>query len=319
MSQDNAGNPAQPFWQVLYPFEYWDNRISKINRYNPEDRLEALFLTMQLADLYTHIFVAKVRNPLQPWFILKEQTDGWDIRDTLDKLTVEYDGLEQILVGELVDKPEGLMSYNIVAEDWDVDLYDLIAADFLGCPAKFNPEKKEVEFLEEPALHYGTTNAILNFSQENRALLNDFKHGFRVLPFDYWHLDGMAQMDQLENPEAIEEFKEQIESLQDQWVLHFLRMSTAEAEDEDVWYDYEVTLDIHRAHIGACVAFAELTLYKLINLFGRGGEYFIEPYLEELYSQANVEDDALTIIESLGELRLEFNPDVEQTLGKEHN
>jgi len=68
------GSPFKFLWQFRYPFAYWDNRLEKINPYNEQDRLEALYSLVQLTDIYAHIFAAYVRNPEQPWFFVKENT-----------------------------------------------------------------------------------------------------------------------------------------------------------------------------------------------------------------------------------------------------
>lgn len=303
-------SPLLPLWLREYPFTYWDNRIEKINRYNPEDRLEALRTALELSDLYTHLFVTRVQNPDQPWFFVKENVSGWNIGDTLKKLTEETDQGDTIFVEKLLESHDDLISYEATeeTEDWDVSLDDWLAADLLGCPVNFNDEEKELEFIESPDLHLGGANAILNFHQENRELLNDFKHGFRVLPFDISTLEFLIDQELLPDTEEADYLRERLLEESQQWKFTFVRMVTEEAPEE-AWYDYEVTLNLHSANISACLSFCHLTLKQLHNLFGRGGDQFIEEDLKTLFSHSDAEDPlVINVIEHIGNLQVFHGP-----------
>lgn len=310
MPDNNPRNPLLPLWLREYPFTYWDNRIEKINKYNPEDRLEALRTALELSDLYTHLFVARAQNPDQPWFLVKEDVTGPNIGNTLKKLTEETDHGDTIFVEKLLEDHDGLISYETTeeTEEWDVSLEDWIAADFLGCPVNFHHEEKELEFIESPDLHYGGANAILNFHQENRKLLNDFKHGFRVLPFDIYTLDFLIDEGLMPESEEVDTLREQLLEESRTWEFSFVRMVTEEAPEE-AWYDYEVTLNLHSANISACVDLCRLTLKQLHNLFGRGGDQFIEEDLKNLFSHSDAEEPLVVdIIEHIGDFQVVYGP-----------
>lgn len=87
-------SPLQELWESNYPIEYWDNRIHKLNPYNTEDGMEALFALLQLVDTYVHILSAKLRDPYYLWYTLKEDTYKPDIDETLDVLKVDDPGVE---------------------------------------------------------------------------------------------------------------------------------------------------------------------------------------------------------------------------------
>lgn len=308
MSEKTITNPLHRLWLQQYPFSYWDNRLEKINPYNPEDRLEALFVLLQLTDLYTHIFSVKVRNPDQPWFLVKEKTMSYDIRDTLDKLTEARDFGEYIFTEKLSEEPEGLIEFDRVLEGWEVTKEDWIAIDLLGCPVEFDTKAEDVVYHEAPESHYIGANAILNFWDENRPLLNDFKHGFRVLPFNAGALQTMLDYG-LEESEEVEEVFDKLRSAgRDEWEQYFVRLSTEESNSED-WYDYLVSVHLHRANIDACHEFSRLTFRQLHNLFGKGGDYHIEPFLNSLMSRAEAEEpDTIQLIDHVAEFKVEYVP-----------
>ena len=270
-------SPFQFLWQYNYPFTYWYNRLEKINPDNEHDKLEALYCLTQLTDIYSHIFAANVRNPELPWFFLKEKTYRGDIDGVLDELRI--DGVA--MVGSLSEGPEGLVSIE-TKEEYDVDELDAIAAGFLGCPAEIDEETKSVEFEESPELHRGACNAILDFAEKNTELLNDFKHGFRVVPLTPEDLETLTESIIAFSEEDREEFDAVLEVMEeelseDQWGFCFARMA---AEERD--YGYECRLDVYHVDAWSCYKFAELTLNALFNLVRPGPGLFLEETLKEI-------------------------------------
>lgn len=275
-----SSDPVSPFkflWQYHFPFEYWDNRLEKINHYNEQDRLEALYCLVQLTDLYAHVFAAYVRNPEMPWFLVKANTFRKHIDDVLDKLRAD----DIVTVGTLSENPEGLATF-AANEEYDLHDLDAIACGLLGCPFTIDEEEESVEFEEPPEIHRGVCNAILNFADEHTALLNDFKHGFRVLPISpeglHHMITSLVVMDE-EDEEAYEETLNQLrEDLEDdEWGFSFARMYT-----ESTDYGYEVQLDVYHVDAWSCYKFAELTLLALHNLISPEGSIPLEESLFEV-------------------------------------
>lgn len=232
---------------------------------------------MQLTDVYSHIFAANVRNPELPWFFLKEKTYRGDIDDVLDEL--RSDGVA--MVGSLSEGPKGLVSIE-TKEEYDVAELDAIAAGLLGCPATIDEETNSVEFDESPELHRGTCNAILDFAENNTALLNDFKHGFRVIPLTPEDLETLTESIIVFSEEDTEKFEAVLEAMEkelaeDQWGFYFARM---DAEKRD--YGYECRLDVYHVDAWSCYKFAELTLDALYNLVRPGPGLFLEDSIKEI-------------------------------------
>jgi hypothetical protein len=151
---------------------------------------------------------------------------------------------------------------------------DAVAAGLLGCPYDVDEESKSVNFRESPDLHRGVANAILNFADENRALLNDFKHGFRVLPVTPEDIESILQSSFRLSEEDKREFETKLEALRDQhkqdtWAFSFVRIH---ADEKD--YGYDLQLDLYHVDAWTCYTFAELTLDALYNLIspGHGGQ-----------------------------------------------
>lgn len=270
-------SPFRLLWQYNYPFGYWSNRLEKINPYNEHDKLEALCSLMQLTDIYAHIFAANVRNPELPWFFVKEKTFRGDILDVLDDLRV--DGIP--MVSSLSEDQPDLIGVE-VNEGWNVDEIDAITGGFLGCPAQIDTDAKTVEFEEPPELHRGVCNAILDFADNNTALLNDFKHGFRVIPLTTRDLSYLTESIIRFGDEDEKQFEATLEALEetlaeDAWGFCFARMHT-----EDADYGYRCQLDVYHADAWSCYKFAELTLDALYNLVSPDGGRYLEESLKAI-------------------------------------
>ncbi|SER52178.1 hypothetical protein [Natrinema salaciae] len=272
--------PISPFkylWQFHYPFQYWDNRLEKINRYNEADKLEALYSLVQITDIYAHVFAAYAQNPEMPWFFVAEETYRGDIDNVLESLRT--DGIAT--VGTLSEDLDGLATVE-ANEEFDINEMDAVAAGLLGCPHEIDPENVEFDFIEDPDLHRGVSNAILDFAENNVALLNDFKHGFRVLPVTPAQLRGMLGNQFQLREEQRDDFETQIDELEerlgeDEWGFSFIRLST-----ESTDYGYECSIDLYHVDAWACYKFAELTLNALYNLVTPQGGMPLEESLSEV-------------------------------------
>lgn len=270
-------SPFKLLWQSRYPFAYWDNRLEKINPHNEQDRLEALYSLVQLTDIYSHVFAAYVRNPEQPWFFIKENTFRGDIDGVLDKLRTEG----MATVGTLSENPEGLASIE-AEEEYDLDEMDAIAGALLGCPVTIDQDEKSIEFDESPDLHRGVCNAILDFAENHTALLNDFKHGFRILPVTPNDIENLIGSSMLLDEEDEDDFEAMLDGLremlsEDEWGFCFARMYTESAD-----YRYDIQLDFYHVDAWFCYKFAELALDALYNLISPEEGIHLEESLSEI-------------------------------------
>lgn len=155
-------------------------------------------------------------------------------------------------------------------EEFDVDEMDAIAGGLLGCPVHIDEENDSIEFVESLNLHRGVCNMILDFAEKNTALLNDFKHGFRVIsltPDDLVELTESViafRGDDEERFDAVLEAMEE-ELKEDTWGFFFSRMSTKETE-----YGYDCQLDVYHVDAWSCYKLADLTFDALYNLIAQG-------------------------------------------------
>lgn len=269
---DQPESPLKLLWQSQYPFEYWSNRLEKINPYNQADRLEALYSIVQLSDVYLHIFVAYAQNPHMPWFILKEKTRKWHIDDVLGELQTD----ELITVGNLIEETDHTIKVEPL-DEFDLSDMDSVAAGVLGCPYEVDEDTMSVTFDESPDLHRAIANAILNFAEEHRPLLNDFKHGFRVLPVTPDELEAWFQSSVMLDETDYEEYKQDIQNLRekhnnDEWGFSFVRIEP----DDDPEYGYDFQMDLYHVDAWTCYKFAELTLDALYNLIHSGSGRSLE-------------------------------------------
>ena len=299
-------NPLYHIWKRNFSFTYWDNRIGKLSRYNSEDRLDSLYVLMQLSDLYAHLFTVEVRNPNQPWFMVTEKTYKEQIRGTLKQLEVDDpEHGPMISVSNLQNEPEGLISFDMVDEDANVTKRDAIARDLLGALAPYNKETKELEYDIDPELYLAMVNATLNFWKGNKALLNDLKHGFRVLPFDAETVDHLEAQDFFpEQQEDVDEFQSLLRQKEEQgWGITIARLEADKEGDR-----YEVTVHIHYVDSEMCLKMAELVQRQLYNLFYPHRALSVEEEVAHLVALAGEEPNELEVIKHLGSFEIFYDP-----------
>jgi hypothetical protein len=198
-----------------------------------------------------------------------------------------------VTVGSISKEPEGLASFK-VQDEYDVDDMEAVAGALLGCPATIDHEEKTIEFNESPELHRGVSNAILDFAENNTALLNDFKHGFRVLPTTPDNLEFLIDSSAILSEDDMDSLKAKLSDLRDRlqdddWGFCFARMDTDSTD-----HGHEVELDVYYVDARSCYKFAELTLDALQNLITPGGIY-LEDTLAEI--PALVLDGEVSVID----------------------
>lgn len=308
--EDQIPTPMRTLWEENYPFDYWQNRIFKINPYNPQDKMEALFTLLQLSDTYATILAAKLRNPYAPWYVVTEELKPTrEIHQTLEKLQVTEGDRTYIELMKLEEEPAALVNFEI-KEEWAESLttLDLLAADLLGCPAKIDEEGKDIEFIDRPEKYVAACNAVVNFWKDHTQLLNDLKHGFRLLPFDRDTFEDMIEMGLLHSSDDSVDIEAKLDEYQrtkDEY-LYFWRLEVDELADPDEFdttEDVEIgmRLVVYRTDATQCKELADITLRLLHNLFGRGGENRVVDSIQSLVGEGN---ESMTMLDDFlrGEL-----------------
>lgn len=286
--RDRYRSPMGVLWEENYPFDYWQNRIWKINPYNPQDKLEALYVLLDLADTYATVLAAKLINPYEPWYMIVDNLPTPKIHETLDTLKVETEQGEHIELSMLEQHPDALMNYNIKDEWEDVaSPFDLMALDLLGCPAEIDSEEKSIEFIEPPEDYVAICNGIVTFWKEHSQVLNDLKHGFRLLPFDRDTFESLIEIGLLQASDVgLEEKLEEYQKTKDEY-LYFWRLEVDESAEPEEYEGKEdmnigLKLVVYRTDAMRCRDIAINVLRLLENLLGRGGERKVVESMEEL-------------------------------------
>lgn len=266
-------------WRDYYPILYWANRINKINPLNPHDKLEAVSTLLQIADAYVTIFVASIKNPNEPWYFVKERAYENDIGDVLDEFRSvdgervdlrNYDGdLENITK---LGPREG---WEVSTSDgsWEARPMDLFAWILLGCPGEQDFDEKQLVFQENPEQYIEVCNGVINFRQNWKHLLNDLKHGFRLLPFEW---DAMEELQTIAVDNApgfdLEEKKQEYEETNGDYV-YFWRLVGKEGQEleqaEGIPEGYEAHgfgLYVYRIDLDVCRGLARAMTLLLNNL-----------------------------------------------------
>lgn len=146
-------------------------------------------------------------------------------------------------------------------------------------------------------------------------MLNDLKHGFRLLPFDWAVFESMMEKGLLQNTdydlEALEEDYHQTRSDH----AYFWRLEIDEIPDEEEFEALEsgeemeigMRLVVYRIAVSKCTQFSQIILRLLHNLFGHGGEYFVMDMAESLIEDE--EKGSVTLFEPFikGPLKFGYN------------
>jgi hypothetical protein len=259
-------NPHQSavlnIWNANYPFDYWDNRIAKLNPHNSQDALDALFVLSHLTDIYVTVLTAKLRQPDFLWYTITDDTRIWDIENVLDELEGEKNGQDFYFIENILNQSENLIEIEPVGEWGDnLDPTTALVNQILGCPADFDEENKEISLYYEPEMYLAVSNAIVNYWAQNRGLLNDFKHGFRVLPFNWETVDYLISEGPAES-QSLDEIRQDYEEIDADWAFDFWKMEVGE-EDNSV---IPITLAVYTADVSRCKALSRLVLKLLYNL-----------------------------------------------------
>lgn len=277
-----------------YPFEYWDNRIQKLTPENPYDALDALFIHTHLADVFVTALTARMKRPNFAWYVIKEELPTREIYNILEVLKETVDGKTRYYVEKLVERPEGFCAVNL-PDSWEenVDYETAFANQFLGCPAEFNFEDQTIEPVYDTEAYMALCNAVLNYWDETTNYLNDFKHGFRIIPFSWERLEWLYSEGLVEADTDLEAIRDQYREPESDWTFDFWRMAAATDSEPGT----PVHLEVHTADIERCVAFSRLALKLLFNLFDRDHKQLLEEEIEELFGATMVgQGDTQSII-----------------------
>jgi len=267
-------------WTMDYPFDYWDTRIQKLSSGNPYDALDAVFIHSHLADVFVTALTARMKRPNFAWYVIKEELPTHEIYETLEILKETMEGEAQYYLEKLVERPEGFCSVNL-PDGWaeNVDYEIAFANQFLGCPAEFNFDDETIDPLYDPEDYMAVCNAVLNYWNETTNYLNDFKHGFRIIPFSWERLEWLYSEGLVESNSSFEDIRDQYREPESDWTFDFWRMAAA----TDSKSGTPVHLEVHTADVERCVAFSKLTLKLLFNLFDREYKQMIGEEIEELF------------------------------------
>lgn len=253
-------------WRDHYPFLYWANRINKINPLNPHDKLEAIFTLLQLSDTYVTNLVATLQNPNEPWYFVKERAYSNQINDILGQF--ESAENERIDLRNFNNDLDNITSFT-PRDGWEVSTsgesrkatpLDVFAFTLLGCPAIQNTEENRLQFQENPETYIEVCNGIINFRQNWWPLLNDLKHGFRLLPFEWEALENLEPMYvTTDRGFDLSEKKEEYEATKEDYV-YFWRLEGKASQDVDLG------LYVYRIELRVCTVLSRTINFLLHNL-----------------------------------------------------
>jgi hypothetical protein len=293
-----------------YPFDYWENRIQKLTPGNPHDALDALFLHSHLADVYVTALTARMKRPNFAWYVIKDELPTREIYSTLESLEETLDGETRYFVEKLLEKPEGFVSVDL-PDGWaeNVDYETAFANQFLGCPAEFNSSEQAIEPIYEPDGYMALCNLVLNYWDQTTDYLNDFKHGFRIIPFSWERLEWLYEEDLVAADVDLKTVQDGYTEPESDWTFDFWRMASASDSEPGT----PVHVEIHTADIERCVAFSKLTLKLLFNLFDQERKKLFEEEFETLFGSRTVSPgDTQKLIHEQYSLETRFYENEEQ-------
>lgn len=291
-------------WRKAYPFTYWKRRINKLELGNSHDALDALFIHSHLADTFATVLSARMRRPKNPWYAVKDELYTPDIYDTLETLKRTENGETRYFIEVLLEQPEGYVTLDL-PEGWkeNVDYETGFVNQFLGCPARFDEDAKHIETLYDPKGYMVVCNAVLNYWNEIGTLMNDFKHGFRILPFEWDHATWLFESDLINVETDIDALREGYTEMDADWKFDFWRMETGNDDEPGT----PVTLEVHTVDVERCIAFSSLTLKLLYNIFDKNRTQKIGEDIELLFGSSEVrQGDSFTILHQQFEFESRF-------------
>lgn len=266
-------------WRDYYPTLYWANRINKINPLNPHDELEAIFALLQLSDTYVHNLVANVKNLNEPWYFVKERAYKGDINDFIDTFTsAESDrfdlrNYEKDLEDITSFTPQEGWEVLAPSGSWEARPLDVFAWAILGCPGRQNHEANQLVFQDDPGQYIEVCNGVVNFRENWKPLLNDLKHGFRLLPFEWEAMEGIESISASHAPDFdYDEKKEEYENTKEDYVYFWRLVGEAEQATEQPEVAPErlaagdFGLFVYRIDINVCLGLARTMNLLLHNL-----------------------------------------------------
>jgi len=257
-------SPYNTLWQHHFPFEYWYNRLEKINPHNDADRLEALYSLVELMEIYSRVFSAAVQNPNHPWYYLNEHVHTADVEGTFETLRTEGN----TAIGRVSKNSDDTTTVD-AEDDLNINGTDAITVSLLGVPYEIDDAGK-VELQESPDLHRSVCNTILNTFEEQSSLNQGFSKGFRVLPVTPDTVETIIESSGLLDGESRDQFQSQMDALRHQynenrWPLTFARLKQQSIDQGEAFQ-----LQIFHTDVWICYKFAELVIDALFNLITPG-------------------------------------------------
>jgi len=287
-----------PLWRSRYPFQYWDNRIEKLNPYNRADRFETLSVFSTLVRWYARVFVSKVRRPDGPWAARAATLDSWTVVKTLEALVHREGDHGFVAVERLLDSCPDDVEYEGPSTDFDADPVDRLSVEVLGCPADVS-DSGQVTFDVEPALYRASVDTLLTIRLEFRSLLEAASDGCQVLPLDVLTLESLVGHAAVHRDEKLRALRSAIRDDDGLYVASVNR----EAHVTDAGPD-RPTLTCYRIDVPACHTASNLALAHFRHLFGQQGRTDVEQELFELrFGSAESSTPGTCLLEHL--LRLE--------------
>lgn len=263
-------------WHQHYAFEYWYNRVEKINPHNDRDRLEALYSLAELAELYSRSFSSMLQNPNYAWLYLDNIVTIDNTTNALELLKHQAD----LAIGK-TSKVTGLT--NSIDSDSTAEFseIDALSISLLGVPQEID-ENEKITLPESPVFHRNICDSILQIAERQKPLKDSFDRGFRVFPVSLDTVKTEIESTKLVDESQKEAVKTEIDSLQKQfnserWPLTYFHINHKKTEDEN-------TVQLFLKHVDAftCYKLAEFVLDALYNLISVGPGYRLEHLAADL-------------------------------------
>jgi hypothetical protein len=282
-------SPYNTLWQYHFPFEYWYNRLEKINPHNDADRLEALYSMVTLTEVYSRAFSAAVQNPTHPWYYLNDHIHVSDVEVAFDVLQTEGN----TTVGR-VSRDSNETTTVDAEDDLNLDETDAITVSLLGIPYKIDDEGT-LELQESPELHRDICKAILNTAERQTPLQQAFSQGFCIFPVLPGTVENVIDSAGMLGEEDRESFQNQMESLRNQYEENQWPLTVAQLERQSTNQGDTLQLRVFHVDVWTCYKFAELVLDALFNLISLGPRVMLQDSLSDI--PVDVLEEEVNLIE----------------------